>query len=37
MRGRHVLVVALIVYLVLSFIPQLGLMTLLGKSKGKGK
>ena len=34
MRGRHLLVVVLIVYLFLSFVPQLGLMALLGK-KGK--
>ena len=33
---KHVLFAVLATYLVLSFIPELGLMSLLGKAKGKG-
>ena len=32
---RRCLVVALVVYLILSFMPGLGLMALMGKGKGK--
>ena len=34
MRNKHVLAVALVVYLIMSFVPQLGLMNLIGKGKG---
>lgn len=37
MKNKHVIIVALIVYLLVSMIPQIGLMSLLGKTKGKGK
>ena len=37
MRNKHVLFAVLITYLILSFVPQLGLMTFLGKAKGGGK
>jgi len=30
-----VLVTALVVYLLMSFVPQIGLMSLIGKGKGK--
>lgn len=34
MRNKHVLVAVLVTYLILSFVPSLGLMTFLGKAKG---
>lgn len=37
MKNKHVVITALVVYLLMSFIPQLGLMTLIGKAKGGGK
>ena len=36
MRNKHILAAVLVTYLVLSFVPQIGLMVLIGK-KGKGK
>jgi hypothetical protein len=36
-KNKHVIGVALAVYLLVSFVPQLGLMSLLGKAKGKGR
>lgn len=36
MRNKHILVAVLATYLVLSFVPQIGLMSIIGK-KGKGK
>jgi hypothetical protein len=35
--NRHVFWAVLLTYLVISFVPQLSLMSLLGKGKGKGK
>lgn len=35
--NRHVVWTALLVYLLMSFVPQIGLMNLLGKGKGRGK
>lgn len=35
MRNKHVIFAVLVTYLVLSFVPSLGLMSLLGKGKGK--
>lgn len=32
---KQVLVTALVVYLLMSFVPQIGLMSLIGKGKGK--
>lgn len=37
MKNKHVLAAVLVTWLILSFVPQLGLMSLLGKAKGKGK
>lgn len=37
MKNKHVIFIALVVYLIMSFVPQLGLMNLIGKGKGKGK
>ncbi len=34
---HKVAVAVLATYLLISFVPQLGLMSLLGKAKGKGK
>jgi hypothetical protein len=31
MRGKHVFVTVLIVYLIMSFVPSLGLMNVIGK------
>jgi hypothetical protein len=36
-KNKHVLAAALVVYLLVSFVPQIGLMNLIGKGKGKGK
>lgn len=36
MRSKHVLVAVLLTYLLISFVPQIGLMSLLGKGKRKG-
>lgn len=36
MNKKHVLAAILVTYLLLSFVPQIGLMALLGKG-GKGK
>jgi hypothetical protein len=36
-KHKHILGAVVLTYLILSFIPQLGLMSLLGKAKGKGK
>lgn len=33
MRNKHVVVAVVVTYLVLSFVPSLGLMSLLGKGK----
>ena len=35
MRNKHVIVAVLLTYLVISFVPSLGLMSLMGKKKGK--
>ena len=37
MRNKHILAAVLVTWLILSFVPQLGLMSLLGRAKGKGK
>lgn len=37
MKSKHVFAAVLVTYLILSFVPQLGLMSLLGKAKGKGR
>lgn len=38
MKNKHVIVAVLVTYLLLSFVPQLSLMNLIGKGKGgKGK
>lgn len=34
MRHKNVLVAVLVTYLVVSFVPQIGLMALIGKAKG---
>lgn len=34
MRNKHVLIAVLITYLIMSFVPQLGLTSFLGKAKG---
>jgi hypothetical protein len=34
-RNKHVVFVAVAVYLLVSFVPQVGLMNLIGKGKGK--
>jgi hypothetical protein len=34
MKHKHILFAVVITYLVLSFVPSLGLMSLLGKKKG---
>ena len=36
MRNTHVLVAVLLTYLLISFVPSLSLMSLLGKGKKKG-
>lgn len=36
MRNKHVIFAVLITYLVISFVPSLSLMNLLGKGKRKG-
>jgi hypothetical protein len=36
-KNKHLLFVVLVVYLIMSFVPQLGLMNVIGKGKGKGK
>jgi hypothetical protein len=36
-RNKHILAAVLVTWLILSFVPQLGLMSLLGRAKGKGK
>ena len=33
---KQVIITALVVYLLMSFVPQIGLMTLIGKGKSKG-
>jgi len=33
---KQVVVTALVVYLLMSFVPQIGLMNLIGKGKAKG-
>lgn len=35
MKNKHVLAAILITYLVISFVPSLGLMSLMGKRKGQ--
>lgn len=35
MKHKTVFATALVVYLLMSFVPQLGLMNLIGKGKGK--
>jgi hypothetical protein len=37
MKHKAVIVAVLLTYLVISFVPQLGLMSLIGKGKGKSK
>lgn len=37
MRGRHVLAAVVITYLVVSFVPQLGLFALIGRKPPGGK
>lgn len=37
MKKKHVFGAVLITYLVMSFMPQLGLGAIMGKKKGKGK
>jgi hypothetical protein len=37
MKNKHVFWAVLLTYLVMSFVPSLGLMSLLGKGKGGGK
>lgn len=37
MKNKHVIIVALAVYLLVSMVPQIGLMSLIGKTKGGGK
>jgi hypothetical protein len=34
MTGKHVVAAVLVTYLIMSFVPSLGLMSLLGKNKG---
>jgi len=34
-KHKSVLVAVLVTYLVVSFVPQIGLMSLIGKGKGK--
>ena len=36
MKNKHVIVAVLVTYLIMSFVPQLGVMSLLGKAKGQG-
>ncbi len=36
MRNKHVLAAVLLTYLLISFVPSLSLMSLLGKGKKKG-
>lgn len=35
MKHKHILVAVLLTYLLVSFVPQLSLMSLIGKGKGK--
>jgi hypothetical protein len=35
-KNKHVLFAVLLTYLVISFVPQIGLMSLIGKGKKKG-
>lgn len=35
MRNKHVIVAVLLTYLVVSFVPQLGLKSLIGKARGQ--
>ena len=35
MKNKHVLTAVVITYLIMSFVPSLGLMNLVGKGKGK--
>lgn len=35
MKNKHVILAMLAVYLLMSFVPQIGLMNLIGKGKGK--
>jgi hypothetical protein len=34
MKNKHILFAVLVTYLVMSFVPQIGLMNLVGKKKG---
>lgn len=34
MKNKHVLVAVIVTYLVMSFVPQIGLMSFLGKGSG---
>ena len=36
MKNKHVLFAVLVTYLVMSFVPSLGLMNIVGKGKSKG-
>lgn len=36
MKNKHVIAAVVITYLVISFVPQLGLLSLIGGLKGKG-
>lgn len=35
MKNKHVLAAVIVTYLLISFVPQLSLMNLIGKGKGK--
>lgn len=37
MSKHHVLIAVIITYLLLSFVPQLGLRSLLGRARGNGQ
>lgn len=37
MKNKHVIVAVIATYVVISFFPQLGLMSVFGGLKGKGK
>lgn len=34
-HNKHIIITALLVWLLVSFVPQISLMTLIGKGKGK--
>jgi len=35
-KNKHVIIAVLLTYLLVSFVPQISLMNLIGKGKGKG-